>query len=427
MVQAAHRGAPLQHFRSDQNRRHPIVGKPALVQRRLARDDRRRRRPDVHRRQQRHPDELQLYRHNYGYPGNQRLPAFSPDGQTIPRRCSHGTLGKVGDACNCETFPYNLNTQARASVDNMDEVQGGYSLHNGFLHATYDITVSLWGFVRGMYGKDDSNGRWQSAAPLESWAVPVGLDNPFLSAQERTVIGNALATNFPNTVGALAGSAPGTRFVYPGNDALATQYFTDNVFLNNQPGNPLECETRQITINNTYQGTAGFKAKLFGWNIDGYGEPVETYQDYIDTNGTRTDRLFFAMDAVVDPTGGQAVCRDGLIDLRSALLQELRQLARRSACSAAGAISRRLRRRYVSGPTKYAHQIYGLTNGELNANGSIFSGIGAGDWKMAVGISYRKVIFPITPLTNRTCIPIPGWTAGDPLSHSDSAFNFSAA
>jgi hypothetical protein len=53
---------------------------------------------------------------------------------------------------------------------------------------------------------------------------------------------------------------------------------------------------------------------------------------------------------------------------------------------------------YVSGPTKYAHQIYGLTNGELNANGTIFSGIGAGDWKMALGISYRKEsIFQTTP------------------------------
>ena len=339
---------------------------------------------------------------NFSYTGTiTGIPAingytFSPDGKTIAP-LQPGTLGKVGDACNCEAFPYNLNTQGQSlGVDNMDEVQGGYWRHNGFLHATYDITDSVQGFVQGMYGKDDSNGRWQSAAPLESWAVPVGLDNPYLSAQERTVIGNALATNFPNTTGALAGSAPGTRFVYPGNDALATQYFTDNVFLNNQPGNPLG-ETRQITINNTYQGTAGFAAKLLGWNIDGYGQKGETHQDYIDTNGTRTDRLFFAMDAVADPVSGQAVCRaasqsyDPLYYKSFADCAPINMFGGWSNISPAAAA-------YVSGPTKHAHQIYGLTNGELNANGTIFSGIGAGDWKMAVGISYRKEsIFQTTP------------------------------
>jgi outer membrane receptor protein involved in Fe transport len=247
-----------------------------------------------------------------------------------------------------------------------------------------------------MYGKDDANGRWQSAAPLESWAVPVGLDNPYLTAQESTLISNALATNFPNTTGALAGSAPGIRYVYPGNDLLATKYFTDNVFLNNQPGNPLG-ETRQITINNTYQGTAGFKAKFMGWNLDGYGQKGETHQDYVDTNGTRTDRLFFAMDAVTDPTSGQTVCRvasqsyDPLYYKSFANCAPINMFGGWSNISPAATA-------YVSGPTKYAHQVYGLTNGELNANGTIFSGIGAGDWKMALGISYRKEsIFQTTP------------------------------
>ena len=144
-------------------------------------------------------------------------------------------------------------------------------------------------------------------------------------------------TAFPNATGPLStaagGPGPGYRSIYPGKDDLATQYFGYGVYLNNVPGNPLG-ETRQITQNITHQGTIGIKAELGGdWKLDGYFKTGDTRENYIDNNGTRVDRLFFAMDAVV-PTharrSGQPERQPdlprGFADLRSDVLQELRGL-----------------------------------------------------------------------------------------------------
>src|SRR5262249_1834036 len=154
-------------------------------------------------------------------------------------------------------------------------------------------------FAQGMYSDDAANVRWQSAALLASWAAPVGLDNPFLSPGVKTTIQNALIAQFPTT--------NGVRPVYPGRDALATQWFTLGVYRKNVAGNPVG-ETRQITQNITDQGTFGFKAEVGDWHLDGYFQKGDTVQKYIDINGTRVDRLFFAMDAVGD-ANGNPVCR----------------------------------------------------------------------------------------------------------------------
>ncbi len=117
----------------------------------------------------------------------------------------------------------------------------------------------------------------------------------------------------------------GYRFVYPGRDALASQYFTYGVYLQNTPGNPLG-ETRQITQNITDEGTLGIKADLGGsWKLDGYVQKGDTVQKYIDNNGTRVDRLFLSMDAVAD-SSGNPVCRVSSPTLQPDVLQELRGL-----------------------------------------------------------------------------------------------------
>jgi len=192
----------------------------------------------------------------------------------------------------------------------MDEVQGGYRRKNAFLHMTYELNDKVQLFAQGMYSDDAANIRWQSAALLASWAAPVGLDNPFLAPGVKTTIQNALVAQFPNATGPLSaanGYGPGYRAVYPGRDALATQYFTLGVYLKNTPGNPLG-ETRQITQNITDQGTFGFKADVGSWRVDGYVQKGDTVEKYIDNNGTRVDRLFLAMDAVAD-ANGNPICR----------------------------------------------------------------------------------------------------------------------
>jgi iron complex outermembrane recepter protein len=314
-----------------------------------------------------------------GIPGLNGM-QFSPDGKSL-LPAPTGKLGAVGDSCNCLSTP-----NETYGVDSMDEVAGGYTRKNAFLHATYDLTDKIQLFAQGMYSDDAANVRWQSAALLASWAVPVGLDNPFLAPGIRTQIQNALMTAYPNGTGPLAAYGPGYRYVYPGRDGLASQYFTYGVYLNNVPGNPLG-ETRQITENITHQGTLGLKAEVGEWKIDGYVQRGSTRENYIDNNGTRVDRLFFAMDAVADQNGNP-VCRVASQQYDPLYYKSFANCVPINLFGGWNNISPQAAA-YVSGPEKMAEQYYDLTNGELSANGELFKDY-AGPVNAAFGIAWRK-------------------------------------
>lgn len=310
---------------------------------------------------------------------------FSPDGKSL-LPAPTGVLGAVGDSCNClatakETY----------GVNSMDEVAGGYRRKNAFLHMTYDVNDRVQLFAQGLYGDNAANIRWQSAALLASWAVPIGLDNPYLSSGVRTQVQNALSAQFPNATGALSaanGYGPGYRFVYPGRDALASQYFTYGVYLQNTPGNPLG-ETRQITQNITDEGTLGIKADLGGsWKLDGYIQKGDTVQKYIDNNGTRVDRLFLSMDAVPDASGNP-ICRVSSPTYNPTYYKSFADCVPINLFGGWTNISPQAAA-YVSGPQKIATQHYDLKNGELTASGELFQGWGAGPISAAFGGAWRK-------------------------------------
>jgi iron complex outermembrane recepter protein len=306
---------------------------------------------------------------------------FSPDGKTL-LPAPTGVLGAVGDSCNCLSTP-----NETYGVNSMDEVAGGYTRKNAFLHATFAVTDKIELFAQGLYSDDRANVRWQSAALLASWAAPVGLDNPFLSSGIASQIRGALATAYPNATGPLAASGPGYRYVYPGRDDLAAQYFTYGVYLNNIPGNPLG-ETRQVTENITHQGTIGFKAEIGDWKIDGYGQRGATRENYYDNNGTRVDRLFLAMDAVAD-ANGNPICRVASPTYDPNYYKSFSNCVPINLFGGWSNISPQAAA-YVSGPQKLAEQYYDLTNGELNASGKIFNGFGAGPVDAAFGVAWRK-------------------------------------
>jgi len=318
---------------------------------------------------------------------------FSPNGQSL-LPAPVGVLGNVGDSCGCLATP-----NQTYGVNSMDEVAGGYTRKNAFVHLTYDVNDKVQLFGQGMFSDDAANIRWQSAALLDSWQVPIGLDNPFLSPSIQSQIGKTLAAYYPNMTGPLSaanGYGPGYRYVYPGQDALATQYFSYGVYLNNVPGNPLG-ETRQITENITHQGTLGLKAEVGDWKVDGYFQYGSTTEDYIDNNGTRVDRLFLAMDAVTNPLTGQPMCRVASPQYDPQYYQSFQECVPINLFGGWNNISPQAAA-YVSGPQKLAVQYYDLTNGELSANGKLFDGIGAGPVQAALGVDWRKEsIFQTTP------------------------------
>ena len=330
---------------------------------------------------------------NFSYNGTIVMPGTSLNGMQFNSTgtgllpAPTGVLGSVGDACNClatakETY----------GVDSMDEVAGGYTRKNAFLHATYDLNDKVEIFAQGMYSDDAANIRWQSAALLGPWGAVVGLDNPFLPAGVASQIGAALATLKGNTVGP---NGPGYRPIYPGRDDLTAQYFSYGVFLQNTPGNPLG-ETRQITENETHQGTLGFKANVVSdWQLDGYLESGSTRENYIDNNGTRVDRLFLAMDAVAD-ANGNPICRVASPTFDPQYYKSFADCVPINLFGGWANISPQAAS-YVSGPRKLAIQDYDLTNGELTANGTIFQGW-AGPIKAALGGSWRREsVFQTTP------------------------------
>jgi outer membrane receptor protein involved in Fe transport len=318
-----------------------------------------------------------------GVPGLNGM-QFSPDGKSL-LPAPTGVLGAVGDSCNCLATP-----NETYGVNSMDEVAAGYRRKNAFLHATFDVNDRVELFAQGMYSDDAANIRWQSAALLASWAAPIGLDNPFLAPGIATQIQNALITSYPNATGPLStanGYGPGYRYVYPGRDALATQFFTYGVYLNNVPGNPLG-ETRQTTQNITHEGTLGFNVDLDKWKVDGYVQKGTTRENYIDVNGTRVDRLFFALDAVPD-ANGNPICRVASPAYDPNYYHSFSNCVPINLFGGWSNISPQAAA-YVSGPTKIAEQYYNLTNGELSANGELFKGLGAGPINAALGVAWRK-------------------------------------
>src|SRR2546430_7063553 len=56
-------------------------------------------------------------------------------------------------------FPYT--TLFRSGVNSMDEVAGGYTRKNAFLHATLEVNDKVELFAQGMYSDDRANVRWQ--------------------------------------------------------------------------------------------------------------------------------------------------------------------------------------------------------------------------------------------------------------------------
>ena len=68
----------------------------------------------------------------------------------------------------------------------------------------------------------------------------------------------------------------------------------------------------------TASGTIGFKATIAsdgffnGWNVDGYYQYGKTDVDAAQEGGIRVDRIWLALDAVVDPATGNIVCNASL-------------------------------------------------------------------------------------------------------------------
>ena len=149
-----------------------------------------------------------------------------------------------------------------------------------FTHLTYELTDTLSGFVQGLYGKSGADYDTQGAAMFGNWEATIYPDNAFLDDSIRQKMVALNLASFP--FGRLSSKA----------DLGAPRIETNN---------------DMVSV------TAGLKGgDSGGWHYNAYYQYGRNRQLLSLHNVNRVDRMYRALDVVVNPANGQAVCRSTL-------------------------------------------------------------------------------------------------------------------
>jgi len=157
---------------------------------------------------------------------------------------------------------------------------------NFFAHLSHEFSPSLKGYVQFLYGRTRQN--WHGTAAGQyppTWPLTIYRDNAFLPESIREKMFDLGIESFQ--MGRMAdpyaagGDFPFNRFQMNGD---------------------------------TYSVTAGLDGNLGSWRWQAYYQYGQSDQ-YIDIyNNPRLDRLYQAVDAVIDPDSGRIVCSSTLIE-----------------------------------------------------------------------------------------------------------------
>ena len=219
------------------------------------------------------------------FPAASGLPAmtFNPDGSYSPF-----TFGSV----SAPTFGMHSIANGGSGTDNNSDspnVQPDTSRKNFFLYVDHDIGENLNVYAQLIYGEAQ-----------------------FTSANAGGVF--HAGTNQPMTVFQNNAFLPtGLRDLMVANNAAS--------FTFGRIGHSSDIAGNAYTKQDTEMGslTIGFDAEISsdgffdGWNVDGYAQYGETQVLASQIGGIRIDRIFLALDAVVNPATGNIVCNVTLV------------------------------------------------------------------------------------------------------------------
>jgi len=285
---------------------------------------------------------------------------FTPSGNLVPMPTT--SVGAITTGCLC----YAGNDPTDRGIDSDNEIANSFRRYNSFVYLDYDLSESTTLFAQGIYADNSASDKRESITLQSSWQGRVYPDNAFLTNQARDLI-----------------VASGAPFVGYGLAAL------------NRPGT-IVGESRQDTDNKAYSFTTGFDHEFsFGWNLNGYYQYGKNVQDFITTNGVRTDRLNLAFDAVRDPATNQIVCRVNLPQFTGPLSAGgngglFKDCVPLNTFGGVENISKAAADYIMDRDDKVARQWTDQTMAELVASGEVFDGFGAGPVDAAFGVSYRK-------------------------------------
>lgn len=287
---------------------------------------------------------------------------FNPNGTVSPLVFSG--VGALNGGCNCQT------TGTRdfgADIDN--EVAAGNERQNAFLYYENEISDNLTFFAQTLIGRNEVTDRRENISFILTWAPRLFADNAYLPSALAAQIG---------TLGSLTAGAP----TYPRSVGFA-------LFGINNGQTTLE-DVRQITKNELFSGTVGFKAELDrdgfldGWRMNAYYQYGSNEQAFDTDNGIRVDRIPLAFDAVRHPTTGQPVCYSALVNptvfgdcVPMNIFGGLQNLTPQAV-------------RYIVDDYKHAVQDTRQDFVEFVMTGDIWDGWGAGAISGAFGASYRS-------------------------------------
>jgi outer membrane receptor protein involved in Fe transport len=253
-----------------------------------------------------------------------RSTQWSVDGVFNPSPPATGalaTLGKVTFDANGLATPFRRgtllsadgNVQTGGSGEDFSDVLNvllpGSQRSNAFTYFDYDVSDNLNVYAQGMYSK-----QLLSRASLVGAYGVSGLhsftiyqDNAYLPASLRQYM-------VTNNIASVAFN----RQLTPADGALGH----------------LENESK-VKV-----GTLGFTSKLAGgflegWNVDGYFQYGTTNLDWAQIGSTRQDRVFHAVDAVMDPATGTVKCRVTVVSGRLPDCTPLNLFGRGNASAAA--------------------------------------------------------------------------------------------
>jgi iron complex outermembrane receptor protein len=307
---------------------------------------------------------------------------FLPDGSAVPFVLGEGTTSGLGShsITNGGSGDY-VGSELQSIAP--DAKRG-----SAFAYVDYDIAPKLNVFAQGIAGQsmtDAPNFGGLFSAPF-STQFTIFQNNAFLPADVRQTMINEGRQSFQlNRIGSREDTAASSRLKQD---------------------------------NKTYSGTLGFKLGIErdgmfnGWAVDGYYQYGTTRNRGYQDGGMRLDRIYAAVDAVVDPATGQIVCRAALVAPQQyGDCVPINYFGQGRASQAAvdyvtgfepgrhitsplyftdsGYASGRTID-YVSGTGKVYRTDTEQRVAELSANGELWKGWGAGAIAAAIGVAWRK-------------------------------------
>jgi iron complex outermembrane recepter protein len=199
---------------------------------------------------------------------------FLPDGSAVPFRLGLGTQRGAQGMSGGDAYDFRRDGALNGGLES------GVTRWNAFSHLSVSLTdsVEVWGEALAGYNRVLSRGF--PSVMFGSYQATIYADNAYLPASIRQIMAQNNIASF-------------------GLSRLST---------------PADVSVDRLDQSNSMvEFAGGIKAVLpDDWHLNSYFEHGRNENDLADRNYPRTDRLFLAMDAVVDPRTGSITCRVNL-------------------------------------------------------------------------------------------------------------------